>query len=83
MCFSILNLTDICIIDLDGLIFGQRLGSVFFSVHSNTDRSMAAPVHESHPAPQHKRKNKDPAYKNKFFFLQGSIPSFCYNMNES
>ena len=79
MRFSVFNLADICIIDGNRLIFAKRIGTVFFSVYSDSDTAIVTFIKKGHSSPEDQCKDKNPADKQYFFFLQKTYLCFLYN----
>ena len=72
--FSIFDLADIGVSNVDDLVLGKRIGSEFFSVNGNTDRIMGTFPRNLKTKPENPRQNQDPGNKNQFFFLQNKSP---------
>ena len=72
--FSIFDLADIGVSDVDDLVLGKRIGSEFFSVNGNTDRIMGTFPRNLKTKPENPSQNQDPGNKNQFFFLQNKSP---------
>ncbi len=58
--FSIFDLADIGVSDVDDLVLGKRIGSEFFSVNGNTDRIMGTFPQSEKPSQRTPRQNQDP-----------------------
>ena len=72
---AVFDLTDIGIVDFDDLVFGERVGAEFLSVHGNTDCLVAAFLEIAHGNPKYDRQNQNSQDKVFFFFLQVKVPS--------
>ena len=71
--FAVFDLTDVGLSNGDDLIFGERVGAVFFSVYCDADAGVISASHQKHTAPQSKCQEKNGDDKNNFFFFQTEI----------
>ena len=83
MRLSVFDFTDIGIIDGNRLIFAKGIGTVFFSIHSDGNAAILPFIKKGYSSPENQRKDKNPADKQYFFFLQKTYLCFLLKLWKS